>query len=144
MGLTRELALVTILVVLAACVAAAGCSKKSSEEVKLGGIDTTEMLQGLLDRTARTLGGVRDMASAEAAAKKLRGINDDFDDLLYHVPKLSPKGRQELAKKAQKSMPQLQTAVSQINSNRAMAEVLGPEMGVMLEKLTQLAAAPEA
>lgn len=139
----RKLALVTTLVALVACAAATGCSKKSSEEVKLGGIDTTEMLQGLLDRTARTLGGVRDMKSAEAAAKQLRGINDDYDDLLFHVPRLSPKGRQELAKKARKSMPQLQMAVSQINANPGLAEVLGTEMSAMLKKLTQLATAPE-
>jgi hypothetical protein len=139
----RNRALVSILALTVLVAAAGGCGGKSSEEVKLGGIDTTEMLQGLLDRTARALGGVRDMPSAEAAAKQLGMINDDYDDLLYHVDKLSPKGREELAKKAQKSLPQLQSAVSQINSNGVLAEILGAEMNAMLEKLGRLAQAPE-
>jgi hypothetical protein len=129
--------------ILTASLLAAGCGGGSSEEVKLGGIDTTEMLQGLLDRTARTLATVYDIHSAEAAVAPLRAINDDYDDLLYHVPKLSPKGRQELAKKAQGAMPSLSQAVSRINQIEQLAEILGPQMNPMLEKLAQLAVAPE-
>lgn len=121
----------------------AGCGGGPSEEVKLGGIDTTEMLQGLLDRTARTLGTVYDIQSAEAAVAPLKAINDDYDDLLYHVDKLSPKGRQELAKKAQNSLPSMQQAVGRINQIEALAGILGPQMNPMLEKLTKLAVAPE-
>jgi hypothetical protein len=140
----RKFTLATVLLVLAALAAVPGCSKKTSEEVKLGGIDTTEVLQGLLDRTARTLGGVRDMASAEKAAGQLKMINDDYDDLLYHVDKLSPKGRGQLAGKARNALPEIQAAADRINASGPLADLLGPQMGAMLEKLTQLAAAPEA
>ena len=98
-----------------------------------------EMLQGLLDRTSRTLSSVRDMKSAKAAAVDLRAINDDFDDMIYHVPKLSYAGQEELAKKAQKSMPMLQQAVRHINESPAMSEILGAEMNAMFDKLGVLA-----
>lgn len=139
----RKRFLVPTLILMAALFIAGCGGGGSSEEVKLGGIDTTEMLQGLLDRTGRTLATVYDIQSAEAAVAPLRAINDDYDDLLYHVDKLSPKGRQELAKKAHSAMPSLDGAVSRINSIPALAEILGPEMNPMLEKLTQLAVAPE-
>lgn len=134
---------IALILILTAGLLAAGCSSGPSEEVKLGGIDTTEMLQGLLDRTARTLATVYDIQSAEAAVGPLQAINDDYDDLLYHVDKLSPKGRQELAKKAQTAMPSMSQAVSRINQIEQLADILGPQMNPMLEKLAQLAVAPE-
>ena len=111
----RVLVTTVLMIAIGACFG--GCSSGPSEEVKLGGIDTTEMLQGLLDRTARTLASVRDLNSAKAAVAPLKAINDDYDDMLYHVPKLSDKGRGELAKEAQKAMPSLQGAVRQHRLN---------------------------
>jgi hypothetical protein len=133
----RVLVIAVLMIAILACTS--GCSSKSSEEVKLGGIDLTEMLQGLLDRTSRTLSSVRDMKSAKAAAVDLRAINDDFDDMIYHVPKLSYAGQEELGKKAQKSMPMLQQAVRHINESPAMSEILGAEMNAMFDKLGVLA-----
>jgi len=139
----RKHALVPIFVLAAVLAAGQGCGRTSNEEVKVGGIDLTEMLQGLLDRTSRALGGVQGIDSAKAAVPELRLINEDYDDMLYHVDKLSPKGREELAKKARLALPGLQDVAWRINDNPSLSEVLGGEMNAMLEKLTQLAAAPE-
>jgi len=135
----QKRALVSAALMIVILVGASGCGGGPSEEVKLGGIDTTEMLQGLMDRTARTLASVRDLNSAKAAVAPLKAINDDFDDLIYHAPKLSEKGRGELAKEAQKAMPSLQDAVRRINESPAMSDILGPEMNAMFEKLGMLA-----
>ena len=117
----------------------AGCGGSSkNEDMKLGGIDTSEVLAGLLTRTGRTLDSVRDMASAQKAVTQLTAINDDFDDLLYHVPKLSEKGRSDLAQKARKAMPQMQQTVSQINASPGLRDILGPSMESMMEKLGKL------
>jgi len=133
--------LVTAVLLIVALACSIGCSSKPSEEVKLGGIALTDILQGLLDRTGRALSSVYDMNSAEAAKMDLQAINDDYDDLIYHAPKLSYEGQDELAKKARKAMPTLQHTVRNINESPAMSEVLGPEMNAMFEKLGMLAAA---
>jgi hypothetical protein len=109
-----------------------------SAEMELGGINTGEVLKGLLDRTARTLAGVQDMASARAAAPQLAAINDDFDDLIYHVPNLSAEGRTEMARMAARSLPEIQGAAARINGMRGLDEILGPAMDEMVDKLTQL------
>ena len=131
--------LVPVVLMIAILAGAIGCSKGPSEEVKLGGIDLAEMLQGLLDRTGRTLASVRDMQSAKAAVAPLQAINDDFDDMIYHAPKLSDKGREELADEAWKAMPSLQDAVRRINESPAMSDILGAQMNAMFEKLGTLA-----
>ena len=59
----------------------AGCGGGgNSPNMELGGINTGDMLDGLLDRTMRTLGSVNSIQSAEAAVPQLKAINDDFDD----------------------------------------------------------------
>lgn len=133
----RALLTTVLLIVTLGCLS--GCSSAPSEEVKLGGIALTDILQGLLDRTSRALSSVYDMNSAEAAAVDLKAINDDYDDLIYHTPKLSYEGQDELASKAQKAMPMLQETVRRINESPAMSKVLGPEMNAMFEKLGILA-----
>ena len=125
--------LLLTLTLLAAC---GGSS--SNEDMKLGGIDTSEVLAGLLTRTGRALENVRDAQTAQAALTELTAINTDFDDLLYHVPKLSEKGRSDLAQKARKAMPQMQYTVDQINSSPGLRDILGPSMETMMEKLGQL------
>ena len=71
----------------------AGCGGGNNANMELGGINTGDMLDGLLARTSKTLGSVNSMQSAEAAVPQLEAINDYFDDLIYHIPKLSQEGR---------------------------------------------------
>ena len=116
-----------------------GCGGSSnSEEMELGGINTGDMLDGLLDRTMRALNSVNSMQSAQAAVPVLDAINDDFDDLIYHVPKLSENGRAEMAAKAKKSLPQIQDMAARINDMPGLSGVLGPSMNAMVEKITLL------
>jgi hypothetical protein len=110
----------------------------NSEEMELGGINTGDMLDGLLDRTMRALNSVNSMQSAEAAVPVLDAINDDFDDLIYHVPKLSENGRAEMAAKAKKALPQIQDMAARINDMPGLSGILGPSMNTMVEKITLL------
>jgi hypothetical protein len=113
----------------------AGCGGGNSQNMELGGINTGDMLDGLLSRTMRTLGTVNSMQSAEAAVPQLKAINDDFDDLIYHLPKLSEEGRVEMSKKAKRSMPEIQDMARRINEMQGLGTILGPEMNAMVEKL---------
>jgi len=120
-------------------VAGAGCGGGGpSPEMELGGINTGEVLKGLLARTERALAGVQDMASAQAAAAELDAINDDFDDLIYHVPKLSEKGRAEMGQKARKALPDLEAMAARIGGMPGLDEILGPSMNTMVDKIKLL------
>ena len=116
----------------------AGCGGGNSPNMELGGINTGDVLDGLLARTYRTLGGVNSMESAEAAVPLLQAINDDFDDLIYHVPKLSDEGRTELSKKAKRALPEIQDMARRINDMQGLSDILGPSMDAMVDKLGQL------
>ncbi len=112
-----------------------GCGGGNSPNLELGGINTGDMLDGLLARTFRALGSVNSMQAAEAAVPQLKTINDDFDDLIYHIPKLSDEGRSELSNKAKKAMPEIQDMARRINDMPGLSDILGSEMNSMVEKL---------
>jgi hypothetical protein len=116
-------------------IAGAGCGGGNSPEMELGGINTGDYLDGLLSRTFRTLGGINSMESAEAAVPLLKAINDDYDDLIYHIPKLSEKGRADMSKKAQKALPEIQDMARRINDTPGLSGILGPSMDAMVEKI---------
>ena len=125
-------------VILLLVLSLAGCGGGNSPEMELGGINTGDVLDGLLARTFRTLGGVNSMQSAEAAVPQLEAINDDFDDLIFHVPNLSEKGRENMSKKARKALPEIQNMANRINDTPGLGSVLGPSMDTMVDKLGQL------
>jgi len=116
----------------------AGCGGGNSPNMELGGINTGDMLDGLLARTYRALGSVNSMQSAEAAVPQLQAINDDFDDLIYHIPKLSDDGRTEMSKKAKRAMPEIQDMARRINDMQGLSDILGPSLDTMVDKLGQL------
>ena len=116
----------------------AGCGGGNSPEMELGGINTGDFLDGLLARTFRALGSINSMESAEAAAPVLKAINDDYDDLIYHIPKLSVKGRENMSKKARNALPEIQDMARRINDTPGLSSILGPEMDTMVEKIGYL------
>ena len=114
------------------------CGGGNSPNMELGGINTGDMMDGLLDRTMRTLGSVNSIQTAEAAEPQLKAINDDFDDLIYHLPKLTPEGRNEMSTKARKAFPEIQDMANRINEMGSLGKILGPEMDAMVEKVKLL------
>lgn len=121
----------------------AGCGgSKPSEDVKLGGIALTDVLDGLLTRANRALGGIQSLETAQAAVPELHVVNDDFVDLRFHAPKLSPAGQDELAKRARQHQPELHGMVRAVQESPALAEIMGTEMEEMLGHLSWLMAPP--
>ncbi len=116
----------------------AGCGGGNSPEMELGGINTGDVLDGLLARTFRALGGINSMESAEATVPVLKAINDDYDDLIFHIPKLSEKGRANMSKKAKNALPEIQDMARRINDTPGLSSILGKEMDAMVDKIGQL------
>ena len=133
------------LTVLALVLLVAGCGgNKPSEDVKLGGIALTDVLDGLMVRTKQALAGIRSMETAQASVPRLVEINDDFEDLRYHAPKLSPAGQDELAKSARKHQPEVVAMVRAVRDSPALYDIMGEEMEKMLGQLNWLMAPPFA
>lgn len=113
-----------------------GCGGSSnSPDMELGGINTGDFLDGLLARTSRALSGINSMETAKAAVPTLEAINDDYDDLIYHLPNLSEKGRSDLSQKAKRALPEIQGMAQQIHSMQGLSDILGPSMDAMVEKI---------
>lgn len=127
-----------IMTLLSGMVLLAACGGSNSKDMELGGINTGDFLDGLMSRTQKTLASVNSIATAQAAVPQLKAINDDFDDLIYHLPNLSEKGRADIAKKAKRDLPQIQDMAGRINDNSSLRSILGPEMNLMVEKIGML------
>ena len=129
---TRPLALVLALALLLA-----GCGSKTSE-LETGGINAVDLLNQLMSKTTRIVGGVTGVKAAEAALPELEQVNEDFDQLIDEAEKLSPGARGELAEEAARFMPGLKDNARRMNTMKGVDEILGPVMNEMVGKLAQL------
>lgn len=120
----------------------AGCASKPSEDVRLGGIALTDVLDGLVKRANRVLSTINGLEAADAAVPELKAINDDFEDLRFHAPKLSAKGQDELAKRAKKYYNDINGMTAAVLDSPALATRIGGEMEAMLGHLTALMVPP--
>ena len=124
---------------IATLIVLAGCGgSKPSEDVKLGGIALTEVLDGLMNRTNQALRGISDGPSADAAKKSLAAIDEDFDDLAFHLPKLSPDGRTEFAKHVEKRLPEMEQMRAMVHRSPQLSMLLGDEMDRIATKMAGL------
>jgi len=134
----RAAVALVIMVALAGLLVVGGCGSESRPDMKLGGIDLGQMLDGLMMRTQRTLGSVQDEATARTAAKELKVINGDLDDLVFHAPKLSSEALIELKKQTTDYLVQLEQASGYVETNPGLQDILGPELTAMTGKLEDL------
>ncbi len=114
-----------------------GCGGKEPHELERGGLNAGDLMQGLLDKTMVTLGGVTSQKSAEAALPVLEEINKEFEDLIDTKGDLSDEGQADLSAQAAKAMPGLKDISQRINM-QSYGEILTPVMHEMIGNLTKL------
>lgn len=131
---------VAVCLLIAGLLLLAGCGGSSNQNLKLGGIDLGEVLEGLVARTQKALGSVRDQTSAVAASKQLDLISQDFDDLAYHVPKLPVDGQIALTKKVSQNLGQMEEMAASVNGSPALKSILGGQMKTLVAKMKGLMA----
>lgn len=119
----------------------AGCASAPKEEVKLGGIALTQVLDGLANRTDQMLKGLQQGGSAADAVDEARDINDGYDDLIYHAWKLPPDGQKELAKRAGRQLPTVDNLAYMLEGSQLEATLL-PEIEAMADKVKVLMVTP--
>lgn len=130
--------LLSMLLVLVSMFLLVGCGGGPDVTIGPGGISQGDALDGLLARTQQAMSRVNSTDSAIKANKDLVRINQDFDDLLFHMQKLSFDGRREMSKKANRALPELQGMADQIHNMPALDEIMGGTLDEMVEKLAQI------
>jgi len=131
---TRQI--VSTVLAIAVFVLLAGCSSKP-HELERGGLSAGDLMQGLLDKTMVTLGGVTSQKSAEEALPVLEGINKEFENLIDTKDDLSEQGQADLSAQAAKTMPGLKDITQRINM-QSYGDILRPTMHEMISNLTKL------
>ncbi len=114
-----------------------GCGSKTSH-LETGGINATDLLNNLLDKTNRILSDVVNVQTAEAALPQLEAVNEGYDQLIDEMSDLSPAGRAEISEQAAKAMPGLKDNARRMNSKEGIEDIIGPEMNKMVTKLSKL------
>ncbi len=114
-----------------------GCGSKVSH-LETGGINATDLLNNLLDKTNRILSDVVNVETAKAALPQLEDVNEGYDRLIDEMGDLSPAARNEISEQAAKAMPGLKGNARRMNSKQGIEDILGPEMNKMVAKLAKL------
>lgn len=136
MKILRPSALVVLLVMSISLFAMPGCGGGGPDpSMELGGINTGEVLDGLLARTQRAMTLVNGVDGAKKANAELLRVNEDYDDLLFHLPKLSDEGRAALARKSSRALPEMRALANRIHEMPALDEILGVTLDQMVAKL---------
>ena len=132
---TLRPSLLILLLVLVSVLPLTGCAPGPDLTVGPGGISQGAALDGLLARTQRAMAQVNSVDSAKKANEDLIRINEDYDDLLFHMQKLEFNGRIAMAKKSMSALPEMQRMVAQIHEMPALDDILGETLDLMVEKL---------
>ncbi len=114
-----------------------GCGSKVSH-LETGGINATDLLNNLLDKTNRVLSDVVNVETAKAALPQLESVNEGYDRLIEEMGDLTPAGRNEISEQAARAMPGLKGNARRMNSKAGIGDVLGQEMNKMVTKLSKL------
>ncbi|MFT5233028.1 MAG: hypothetical protein ACI9UK_002008 [Candidatus Krumholzibacteriia bacterium] len=138
MRIAKALKLVACLLVVGVGLTGCSSSKSYDESMNLGGINMGEALAGLISHTQQVMANVTDLSSAERAKADLHRINQDYDDLLFNVPKMSEDGQFALAMQARQSLPQMQDVSARISQVPVLHDIIGVELDEITAKLAQL------
>lgn len=118
---------------------AAGCGgKRYDESLQMPNFNYGEVLDGHMRRAEQAMTQVRDLASAQAAAAKIRLINQDLADVVYNAPRLSDDGQIALSRIAAGHLTEVQRLKAEIDRSPARADVFGRDLEDMIAQLTMI------
>ena len=120
-----------------ALVGMTGCGGNEPHELERGGLNASDLMTSLLDRTMTTLGSVTSVQSAEAALPAFEEITDEFEMLIDTKGDLSEEAQADLSAQAARAMPGLKDNWRRVNM-QSYGAVLRPVMDQLMGNLTQL------
>jgi hypothetical protein len=112
----------------------------STQSLTVGGLDVGKQVTDSIASLRTTLGGVTDVASAQAALPKLRDVTAQLDKVGGVVGQLPAQQRTVLAGLVNPVMPTLNQLFDKVLAMPGVAEVLKPTIDILKTKLAMLAA----
>ena len=136
------------------CSAASRCSEAADPAVEtagpgrrggrqnlmVGDVDVGQQVTGWFDGATKTLNGVTDAASAEAALPKLNELGASLDKVGGLVEQLPAEGKSALAALVSAALPNLEALIAKVNEIPGAGDVIKPVADSMLEKLRAMTA----
>jgi hypothetical protein len=107
--------------------------------LEVGGVDLGSTVQGTIDKIIGTLGGVTDVASAEAALPALTEADASLAEVQTAAASLPAEGTTALQALVSGVLPALQSTIDGLLADSAMGPILKPVADGILAKLTALA-----
>ncbi len=113
----------------------------SMASLTVGDVDLGKRITAFFDDTKKTLEGVTDAASAEAARPKLQEIGTNLDQIKELAGQLPAEGKQALTGMVDSSMPTIRQLIDKVMALPGVGEVLKATLEPIKTKLESLATA---
>jgi hypothetical protein len=116
--------------------AAAPAPSEPTEPLVVDGTDLGATIRGTFNQLTSTLGGITDVASAEAALPTLTAVRDDLAGLETAVAGLPAEGKSALQSLVAGALPTLRETSDKLLGDSAIAGVIKPVLDDVLARLT--------
>lgn len=111
----------------------------SATALVVDGVDLSAQLTSSMDGLKSALGGITDVASAQAALPKLEDAVKSVDGLTAILAKLSPEQRTAVAGLVNTFLPTLKELIAKVMAIPGVGEVVKPTVDALLAKVEALA-----
>jgi Bacterial protein of unknown function (DUF937) len=109
-----------------------------AQSLVVSGVDVSKQVTDSIANLRSTLGGVTDVASAQAALPKLRDITAKIDQVDGLIEQMTPEQRKLLAGIVSPLTPTLNQLFDKVLAIPGVGEVLKPTIGLLKSKLAML------
>jgi len=111
----------------------------TTQSLMVSGLDIGKQVTDSISSLRTTLGGITDVASAQAALPRLREVTAQIDKVAGMTGQLSPEQRKLLAGLVNPLMPTLNQLFDKVLAIPGVAEMLKPTIDVLKDRLADLA-----
>jgi hypothetical protein len=111
----------------------------TAQSLMVSGLDIGKQVTDSISSLRTTLGGITDVASAQAALPKLQEVTAQIDKVAGMTGQLSPEQRKLLAGLVNPFMPTLNQLFDKVVAIPGVAEMLKPTIDVLKDRLAALA-----
>ena len=109
-----------------------------AQSLMVGGIDVSKQVTDSIANLRNTLGGVTDVASAQAALPKLQDITTQIDQIDGLIGQMTPEQKKLLAGIVSPLMPTLNQLFDKVLAIPGVSDVLKPTIDLLKAKLAML------
>lgn len=118
-----------------------GVTTPAVTDMVVDGVDVGKQMTATLDGLKTALGGITDVATAQAALPKLQATATALDGVTGMLPKLSAAQKTALAALVTAALPAIKEAAAKVLAIQGVGDVAKPAIDTVMAKLESLATA---